>query len=132
MFGSLIQLEVILNKFVNLIIFVQILISYLSIYSLKSTILSLAGVTQWIECWTAKQRVAGLIPSQSTCLGCGPGPQLGAWERQPIDVSLTHPLLGTWPATQACALTGNGTGDPLVHRPALNPLSDTNQSSFKF
>ena len=27
---------------------------------------------------------------------------------------LTHPLLGTWPATQACALTGNQTGDPLV------------------
>ena len=25
------------------------------------------------------------------------------------------PLLGTWPATQACALTGNGTGDPLVY-----------------
>ena len=27
---------------------------------------------------------------------------------------LTRPLLGTWPSTQACALTGNGTGDPLV------------------
>ena len=25
------------------------------------------------------------------------------------------PLLGTWPATQACALTGNRTGTPLVH-----------------
>ena len=33
---------------------------------------------------------------------------------------LTHPLLGTWPATQACAPTGNRTSDPLVHRPALN------------
>ena len=32
---------------------------------------------------------------------------------------LKHPLLETWPATQACALTGNRTGDPLVHRPAL-------------
>ena len=31
------------------------------------------------------------------------------------------PLLGTWPATQACALTGNRTDDPLLHRPALNP-----------
>ena len=30
---------------------------------------------------------------------------------------LTCPLLGTWPATQACALTGNPTSDPLVHRP---------------
>ena len=33
--------------------------------------------------------------------------------------------LGTWPATQACALTGNQTSDPLVHRLALNPLSHT-------
>ena len=40
---------------------------------------------------------------------------------------LAHSLLGTWPATQACALTGNQTGDPFVHRPALNPLSHTNQ-----
>ena len=30
-------------------------------------------------------------------------------------VPLTHPILGTWPATQACALAGNQTGDPLVH-----------------
>ena len=26
---------------------------------------------------------------------------------------LTRPLLGTWSATQACALTGNQTGDPF-------------------
>ena len=36
-----------------------------------------------------------------------------------------YPLLGTWTATQACAQTGNRTGDPLVHRPTLNPLSHT-------
>ena len=30
---------------------------------------------------------------------------------------LTWPPLGTWPATQECALTGNQTGDPLVHSP---------------
>ena len=36
---------------------------------------------------------------------------------------LVHPLLGTWPTIQACALTGNGTGDPLVRRLVLNPLS---------
>ena len=30
-------------------------------------------------------------------------------------------------ATQACALTGNQTGNPLVLRPALNPLSYTSQ-----
>ena len=42
-------------------------------------------------------------------------------------LSLACPLLGTWPTTQACALTGNQTGDPLVHRPKLNPLSHTSQ-----
>ena len=41
--------------------------------------------------------------------------------------SLVHPLPGTWPATQVCALTGNQTGDPWVHRPAVNPLSHTSQ-----
>ena len=45
---------------------------------------------------------------------------------------LKCPLLGTWPATQACALTGNQISNPLVHRPALNPLSDvrTGQNCF--
>ena len=41
-----------------------------------------------------------------------------------------HPLLGTWPTTQACVLTENWTGDPLVHRPALNSLSHTNQGTI--
>ena len=36
--------------------------------------------------------------------------------------------LGTWPAAQACALTGNQTGDPLVCM-ALNPLTHTSQGS---
>ena len=35
---------------------------------------TLAGVAQWIECWPVNQRVASLIPSQGTCLGCGAGP----------------------------------------------------------
>ena len=35
----------------------------------------------------------------------------------------------TWPATQACALTGNGTRDPPVLRLALNPLSHTSQGN---
>ena len=39
----------------------------------------------------------------------------------------THPPLGTWPATQACVLTGNRTSDPLVRRLLLNPLSHTSQ-----
>ena len=50
---------------------------------------ALAGVAQWIEHQPVNQRVAGGIPSQGTCLGCGPGPQEGAHKRQPhIDVSL--------------------------------------------
>ena len=41
---------------------------------------------------------------------------------------LICPQLGTWPATQAaCALTGNRTGNLLVHRLALSPLGHTNQ-----
>ena len=40
---------------------------------------------------------------------------------------LVHPQLGTWPKTQAYALTGNRTGNPLVCRPELNPLSHTSQ-----
>ena len=36
---------------------------------------TLAGVAQWIKRGPANQRVAGSIPSQGTCLGCGPGPQ---------------------------------------------------------
>ena len=35
---------------------------------------SLARVAQWFDLWPANQRVTGLIPSQGTCLGCGPGP----------------------------------------------------------
>ena len=43
---------------------------------------------------------------------------------------LKRPLLGTWPATQACALAGNQTRDPLVSRPVLRPRSHTNQGSI--
>ena len=47
-------------------------------------------MAQWIERWPVNKKEAGLIPSQGMCLGCRPGPQLGAYERQPIHVSLTH------------------------------------------
>ena len=43
---------------------------------------------------------------------------------------LAHPQQGTWPTTQACALTGSGTCDLSVCRPALIPLSHTSQGSF--
>ena len=36
-----------------------------------------SGVAQWIECQPVNQRVAGSIPSQGTCLNCGPGPLVG-------------------------------------------------------
>ena len=47
-------------------------------------------------------------------------------------LSLTRPLLGTWPETQARALTGNQTGDPVIRRPAFNPLSHINQGRHLF
>ena len=43
-------------------------------------------------------------------------------------LSLPCPLMGTWPVSQASALTGNQTHDPLVPRPALNSLSYTTQN----
>ena len=36
---------------------------------------ALAGVAQWTEYQPVNQRVTGSIPSQGTCLDCGPGPQ---------------------------------------------------------
>ena len=44
---------------------------------------------------------------------------------------LTCPALGTRPATQVCALTGNQTCGPLVLRLALNPLNHTSQDSLQ-
>ena len=41
-----------------------------------------------------------------------------------------HPQLETWPGTQACALIGIRTSNPLVHKPTLSPLSHTNQGRF--
>ena len=42
-----------------------------------------------------------------------------------MQLPLTHTY---WSATQTCALTGN----PLVHRPAINPLSHTSQGTKNF
>ena len=56
----------------------------------------------------------------------------GKWKERNINVwlPLVCPLLGTWPTTQAYALTGNRTGDSLVHKPAFNPLSHTSQGLY--
>ena len=60
-----------------------------SYFYFESYLLALAGVALWIEHRPANQTVA----SQGTCLGCGPGPQLVACERQPhIDVFLSFSL----------------------------------------
>ena len=47
---------------------------------------SMAGMTQWIDCCSPNPKVTGSIPSQDTCLGYRPGPQLGACQRQPHTV----------------------------------------------
>ena len=44
-------------------------------------------------------------------------------------LALACPQLRTHPGTQACTLTGNWTGDPLIHRLVLNPLRHTSQGS---
>ena len=60
----------------------------------KSRKIALAGVTQQTECQPANQRVTSSIPSQDTRLGCRPGPQQWAHERQPhTDISLPIFLL---------------------------------------
>ena len=47
-------------------------------------------MVQWVEGQPTNRKVVGSIPGQDTCLACGPGPQLGASERQPDHVSLAH------------------------------------------
>ena len=53
----------------------------------------------------------------------------GKWREKNVHVLLllACPPLGTWPATQACALTGNQSSDSLLRRLVLNPLSHTSQ-----
>ena len=54
----------------------------------SSSPLALTSVAQLVGHRLKKRSVAGLIPGQGTCLGCGFSPDQGASERQPIDVSL--------------------------------------------
>ena len=49
-------------------------------------------------------------------------------EKHPCVVASHTPQPGTWPTTQACALTGNRTNNPLI----LNPLSHTSQGHNLF
>ena len=72
-------------------VFVNLQSYYYNYNESKILITALAGVVQWIDCWPANQKVAGLIPSQGTCLGCRPGLQWGVLKGQPhTGVSLPH------------------------------------------
>ena len=51
---------------------------------------AVSDVAQWTECQPTNCEVASLNPSQGTCLGCGPGPQLGVGKWEQMHVSLTH------------------------------------------
>ena len=55
------------------------------------------------------------------------GRETSMFERNIYWLPLACPTLGTWPATQACSLTGNWTSNLSVCRPALSPLSHTSQ-----
>ena len=48
-------------------------------------------------------------------------------EKHQCVVASCTPSTGTWPTTQADALSGNWTGGPLVRWPALNPRSHSSQ-----
>ncbi|KAF6089238.1 regulation of nuclear pre-mRNA domain containing 1A [Phyllostomus discolor] len=75
----------------------QALCKYIIFYYdlfIKMYSFTLAVVSQWIESQPANQRVATSIPSQSTCLGCVPGPWWWAHKRQPqiaVSLPLFHP-----------------------------------------
>ena len=62
----------------------------LEIFRLLKNVFTLAGVAQLIERWLANPKVPGSIPSQGTHLGCRQGPRLEVYERQLINVPLTH------------------------------------------
>ena len=51
-------------------------------------------------------------------------------EKYQCVVASHAPATGDLPTTQACALTGNQTSNPLVHRPTLNTLSHTSQGTY--
>ena len=84
------------SLFFVIVIFVIIMISFTLIWDcILRSFQDLASVAQWVELQPGNQNVASSIPTQGTCLGCGPRPQLEVCERQPIGVSLspTSPFL---------------------------------------
>ena len=57
--------------------------------SFKSYCHALTGVAQWAGRCPTSRKVVSSVPVEDTCLDCGPGPQLGACGRRPINVSLS-------------------------------------------
>ena len=60
------------------------------------------------------------------------GRETSIWERDMDWLPLTRPLLGTWPISQTCALTGNRTCNHLVHRLAFNLLSHPSRQRNRY
>ena len=59
----------------------------------KYKLVALTCVDQWVGQCPQDRKVASSVPGQGKCLGVGPCPWLGVFERQPIDVSLPLFLL---------------------------------------
>ena len=66
---------------------------YIKSLEIKMPQITLTGAVWWGGCHPMNRKVISSIFSQGTCLNCEFGPQLGACERQPIDVSLTYPCV---------------------------------------
>ena len=95
--------------------------------------------------WRFQSLVRGLTEPWASSTRAGMQAQLrliskstffeGKEKERERNINVQLPLAGlsleTQPATQACALTGNRTSNPLVCRPALNPLSHTSRGSLQ-
>ena len=68
-----------------------------------------------------------------SCSPTGPGSRRGKEKERNSDwLPLSCSQLRTWPVTQACALTGNQTGNLSVCRPVLSPLSTPARAALIF
>ena len=74
-------------------------------------------VAQWVGCLLTKGKVTSLIPGQTNGKrGRKRGRETSMCKRNINLLPLARPQLGTWPTTQACALTGNRTSGLSVCR----------------
>ena len=64
--------------------------SIINVLESKKRKTALAGMAQLVERRSVSWKVADLIPSQGTCLGCSSVPGWGAYKKQQIDVSVSH------------------------------------------